>query len=162
VSARARYRAPFGWLTIEASDQGVFGLTFGERGAAGPAVSTLARGHLEAARAAQADYFAGTAPQLPALDLRGSPFQLRVWRALLDIPFGEQRTYGELAGALATPGAARAVGAANARNPVAILVPCHRVVAAGGRLGGYTGGPETKRWLLAHEASRGPVLRHTH
>lgn len=159
MSARARFRAPFGWLTIEASDQGVFGLTFGERGVAGSAVTTLARGHLEAARAALADYFAGRPPPLPALDLDGSPFQLRVWRALLDIPFGEQRTYGELATMLGDPGAARAVGAANGKNPVAILVPCHRVVAAGGRLGGYTGGLDVKRWLLAHEMSHGPVLR---
>jgi methylated-DNA-[protein]-cysteine S-methyltransferase len=161
VSARARFRAPFGWLTIEASDQGVFGLVFGEQGSAGPAVSTLARGHLEAARAALADYFAGQAPQLPALDLRGSPFQLSVWRALMGIPFGEVRTYGELAGALGHPGAARAVGAANGRNPVAILIPCHRVVAAGGRLGGYGGGLEVKRWLLTHEAGHGPLLRPT-
>jgi methylated-DNA-[protein]-cysteine S-methyltransferase len=159
MSARARFRAPFGWLTIEATDQGVFGLAFGERGASGPAVSTLARGHLEAARAALADYFAGHAPQLPALDLRGTPFQLTVWRALTGIPFGEVRTYGELAESLGQPGAARAVGAANARNPVAILVPCHRVVAAGGRLGGYSGGLEVKRRLLVHEAGHGPVLR---
>jgi methylated-DNA-[protein]-cysteine S-methyltransferase len=161
VTARARFRAPFGWLTVEATDQGVLGLSFGERGAAGPAVSSLARGHLEAARAALADYFAGRAPRPPALDLRGSPFQLSVWRALLGIPFGEQRTYGELAAQLGCPGAARAVGAANARNPVAILVPCHRVVGAGGRLGGYGGGLDTKRWLLEHEAAHGPVLRPT-
>ena len=161
MSARARYRAPFGWLTIEASDQGVFGLVFGQQGSAGSGVSALARGHLEAARAALADYFAGRAPQLPALDLRGSPFQLQVWRALLQIPFGEMRTYGELAEALGRPGAARAVGAANGRNPVAILVPCHRVVAAGGRLGGFSGGLEVKRRLLAHEAGHGPLLRTT-
>ena len=159
MTARARFRAPFGWLTIEATEQGVFGLAFGERGASGPAAAALARGHLEATRAALADYFAGRVPQLPALDLHGSPFQLLVWRALLEIPFGEQRTYGELATALERPGAARAVGAANATNPVAILVPCHRVVAAGGRLGGYSGGLDVKRWLLAHEAGHGPVLR---
>jgi methylated-DNA-[protein]-cysteine S-methyltransferase len=159
VSARARFRAPVGWLTIEASDQGVFGLSFGERGPAAAAVSTLARGHLEAARAALAEYFAGTPPHLPALDLKGTPFQQEVWRALLDIPFGEVRTYGELAAGLGRPGAARAVGAANGQNPVAILVPCHRVVAAGGRLGGYSGGLEVKRALLAHEAAHGPVLR---
>jgi methylated-DNA-[protein]-cysteine S-methyltransferase len=159
VTARARFRAPFGWLTLEAGDQGVFGLAFGERGAAGPAVSALARGHLEAARAALADYFAGRPPPRLALDLRGTPFQLAAWRALVEIPFGERRTYGELAGWLGRPGAARAVGAANASNPVAILVPCHRVVAAGGRLGGYRGGLEIKRWLLAHEAEHGPLLR---
>jgi methylated-DNA-[protein]-cysteine S-methyltransferase len=159
VSARARFRAPVGWLTIEASDQGVFGLSFGERGPAQAAVSALARAHLEAAMEALADYFAGRAPHLPALDLKGSEFQLSVWRALLDIPFGEVRTYGELAEALGRPGAARAVGAANGQNPVAIRVPCHRVVAAGGRLGGYSAGLEVKRRLLAHEAAFAPALR---
>ena len=69
------------------------------------------------------------------------------------------RTYGALAEALGRPGAARAVGSANGKNPVAILVPCHRVVAAHGRLGGYSGGLEVKRKLLAHEAAHGPVLR---
>ncbi len=159
MSARARFRSPLGWLTIEATDQGVFGLTFGERGPAQPAVSALARGHLEAARAALADYFAGRPPSLPALDLQGTDFQRQVWRALLDIPWGEVRTYGELAASLGRPGAGRAVGAANGRNPVAILVPCHRVVAAGGQLGGYSGGLGVKRELLAHEAAHGPVLR---
>jgi methylated-DNA-[protein]-cysteine S-methyltransferase len=159
VTARARYRSPLGWLTIEASDRGVMGIAFGERGTPGPAVSALARGHLEAARAALRDYFAGRPPHLPALDLQGSDFQRRVWRALLDIPWGEVRTYGEVAAALGAPGAARAVGAANGRNPVAVLVPCHRVVGAGGRLGGYSGGLELKRRLLAHEAAHGPVLR---
>jgi methylated-DNA-[protein]-cysteine S-methyltransferase len=159
VTAWARHRSPLGWLTIEATDQGVFGLTFGERGPVQPAVSTLARGHLEAARRALADYFAGRVPLLPALDLQGSDFQRLVWRALLDIPWGEVRTYGEVAAALGRPGAARAVGAANGKNPVAILVPCHRVVAAGGRLGGYSGGLQVKRELLAHEAAHGPVLR---
>jgi methylated-DNA-[protein]-cysteine S-methyltransferase len=159
VTAWARHRSPLGWLTIEASDQGVFGLTFGERGPVQPAVSTLARGHLEEARRALTDYFAGRVPHLPALDLQGSEFQRLVWRALLDIPWGEVRTYGELAASLGRPGAARAVGAANGRNPVAILVPCHRVVAAGGRLGGYSAGLDVKRELLAHEAAHGPVLR---
>lgn len=159
MTARARFRSPVGWLTVEATDRGVVGIAFGERAAAQPAVSALARGHLEAARAALADYFAGRPPQLPALDLQGSEFQRRVWRALLEIPWGEVRSYGELAASLGMPGAARAVGAANGRNPVAILVPCHRVVGAGGRLGGYSGGLDVKRKLLAHEAAHGPVLR---
>lgn len=161
MTARACFRSPVGWLTIEATDRGVVGIAFGERAAAQPAVSALARGHLEAARSALADYFAGRPPQLPALDLQGSEFQRRVWRALLEIPWGEVRSYGELAAALGMPGGARAVGAANGRNPVAILVPCHRVVGAGGRLGGYSGGLEVKRRLLAHEAAHGPVLRRT-
>ena len=82
-----------------------------------------------------------------------------MWSGLLRIPFGETRTYGELAAALGIPSAARAVGAANGRNPIWILVPCHRVVAAGGALGGYAGGLEAKRWLLAHEAGHAPILR---
>jgi len=159
VTARARFRSPVGWLTIEATDQGVVGIAFGERGPAQAAVTTLARAHLEAATAALADYFRGTPPHLPALDLRGSDFQREVWRALVQIPWGEVRTYGELAASLGRPGAARAVGAANGQNPVAILVPCHRVVAVGGRLGGYSGGLDVKRRLLAHEAAHGPVLR---
>ncbi len=104
-------------------------------------------------------YFAGRAPRLPPLDLHGTTFQLAVWDALQAIPFGEVRTYGEIAGRVARHGGARAVGAANGRNPVAIFVPCHRVVAAAGRLGGYAGGLDVKRWLLAHEAAHAPALR---
>jgi O-6-methylguanine DNA methyltransferase len=91
--------------------------------------------------------------ELP-LDLRGTPFQTRVWQALLDIPYGETRTYQELARTLRRPRAARAVGAANGANPLALVVPCHRVVATGGRLGGYGGGLELKARLLAMERSR--------
>lgn len=86
------------------------------------------------------------------LDVRASAFQRRVWQALREIPFGETRTYGEVAAAIGSPGAARAVGRACATNPVALVVPCHRVVASGGRLGGYASGVERKRWLLDHEA----------
>ncbi len=107
-----------------------------------------------------AEYFAGTRRgfQLP-LHMRGTPFQLRVWAALLRIPYGETRTYGALAAQLDCPGAARAVGAANGANPLSIVVPCHRVIAAGGGLGGYGGGLERKRFLLDLEsgASTSPI-----
>lgn len=83
--------------------------------------------------------------------VRGTPFQKRVWAALRTIPRGETCSYGELAARLGKPGAARAVGAANARNPVALIVPCHRVIAANGGLHGYAFGPDKKRWLLALE-----------
>ncbi len=105
--------------------------------------------------AAQLDaYFAGT---LEAFDLPttavGSPWQERVWAALAAIPYGTTMTYGAMAGALGLPvGAARAVGSANGRNPLAIVVPCHRVVGAGGSLTGYAGGLDAKRTLLQHEA----------
>jgi len=159
VTARVRFRSPVGLLTIEAGDEGVFGLSFGDRGPSRAGVSARARSHLDAAEEALRDYFAGRAPRLPRLDLRGSPFQLAVWGALLEIPWGEVRTYGDVARLIGRSGCARAVGGANHENPVAILVPCHRVVQAGGRLGGYGGGLPTKRWLLAHEAAHAPALR---
>jgi methylated-DNA-[protein]-cysteine S-methyltransferase len=159
MTALARFRSPLGTLAVEVTDGGLCGIARGDGGRPRAAVTAAARAHLEAALGALDAYFAGASPRLPALDLRGSPFDLRVWAALLEIPFGETRTYGDLAARLGMPGAARAVGAANGRNPVWILVPCHRVVAAGGALGGYAGGLETKRWLLAHEAGHAPALR---
>ena len=98
------------------------------------------------------EYFGG---QRKRFDLRlapqGSPFQNKVWQLLLQIPYGETRSYGQLAEQLGQPGAARAVGLANGRNPIGILIPCHRVVGSQGALTGYGGGLERKRWLLAHE-----------
>lgn len=109
---------------------------------------------LDKARAELAEYFAGQRREFTLeLDLRGSDFQLRVWRALLEIPCGETRSYAELARAIGRDGAFRAVGAANGANPIAIIVPCHRVIAADGTLGGYAGGLDLKRRLLALEKS---------
>ena len=103
------------------------------------------------------EYFAGRRLEftLP-LDLRGTPFQRSVWEKLLEIPFGEVRTYGEIARQIEKPGATRPVGAASGANPVAIVVPCHRVIGARGALGGYGGGLPTKRELLAFEKARVP------
>jgi methylated-DNA-[protein]-cysteine S-methyltransferase len=97
-------------------------------------------------------YFAGDLKEfdLP-LHLSGTPFQLSVWRQLQHIPYGETRTYGQLAAALGTPGASRAVGLANGRNPVGIIVPCHRVIGSSGNLTGYGGGLDRKQRLLASE-----------
>lgn len=83
----------------------------------------------------------------------GTPFQQRVWAALCEIPLGETRNYGQLAAAIGQPSAARAVGAANGRNPLAVVVPCHRVIGAAGQLVGYAGGLSFKRRLLDHEAA---------
>jgi methylated-DNA-[protein]-cysteine S-methyltransferase len=85
----------------------------------------------------------------------GTPFERRCWDALLEIPYGETRTYGDIARAIGTPNGARAVGSANHKNPIPIVIPCHRVVAAGGGLGGYGGGLELKRRLLALEQAGG-------
>ncbi len=157
MTARLRFRSPIGPLTVEAGDEGVFGISFAAAGPPRAGVSARARAHLAAAEEALAEYFAGRAPSLPALDLRGTPFQQTVWKALLAIPWGEVRTYGDIARELGS--GARAVGGANHQNPVAILVPCHRVVAVNGGLGGYGGGTERKRWLLMHETGHAPALR---
>ena len=100
-------------------------------------------------------YFAGerTVFDLP-LRLDGTPFQRAVWAALREIPYGETTTYGELARRLGRPSASRAVGMANGRNPVGVIVPCHRVVGAAGDLTGYGGGLDRKRRLLDHERAR--------
>ncbi|MBE9075970.1 methylated-DNA--[protein]-cysteine S-methyltransferase [Romeria aff. gracilis LEGE 07310] len=97
-------------------------------------------------------YFAGGLTQfdLP-LRMQGTPFQRRVWDALNTIPYGTTATYGELAQSIGQPNASRAVGLANGRNPVSIIVPCHRIIGANGNLTGYGGGIERKRWLLDHE-----------
>ncbi len=161
MTARLRYRSPIGTLCVEAADQGVFGISFADRGVPRPGVSARARAHLEAAAEALDAYFAGRPPRVPLLDLKGSTFQLAVWSALREIPWGEVRTYGDIAKLLGRAGGARAVGGANHENPIAILVPCHRVVQARGRLGGYAAGLDVKRWLLAHEAAHAPALRPT-
>jgi methylated-DNA-[protein]-cysteine S-methyltransferase len=100
------------------------------------------------------EYFAGTRREFD-LPLRpqGTAFQQRVWRELTEIPYGETWSYGELAKRIDKPSASRAVGLANGRNPISILVPCHRVIGADGSLTGYGGGLDRKRWLLAHEGS---------
>ncbi|MBV9353698.1 MAG: methylated-DNA--[protein]-cysteine S-methyltransferase [Mycobacterium sp.] len=102
-------------------------------------------------------YFAGERTEFDLqLDLHGSQFQRQVWNALLTIPYGQTRSYGEIAEQIGATGAARAVGLANGRNPIAIIVPCHRVIGAGGSLTGYGGGLDRKRTLLQLEKRRMP------
>jgi methylated-DNA-[protein]-cysteine S-methyltransferase len=102
------------------------------------------------------EYFAGTRTDF-ALQLapEGTPFQQEVWRALQAIPYGTTTTYGALARHLGRPDAARAVGLANGRNPIGIVIPCHRVIGSGGALTGYGGGLPRKQWLLDHESRKG-------
>jgi methylated-DNA-[protein]-cysteine S-methyltransferase len=98
------------------------------------------------------DYFAGRRQRFTVkLDFRGTDFQTRVWTALLAIPFGETRSYGQVARDLGRPSASRAVGAANGRNPISIIAPCHRVVGSNGALTGFAGGLAAKTFLLEHE-----------
>jgi len=105
------------------------------------------------------EYFAGRLRGFrQVLELEGTDFQRAVWAALLEIPFGEVTSYGALAARLGKPGASRAVGAANGANPVPILVPCHRVIAADGGLGGFSAGLHNKRALLELEGSLAPLF----
>jgi methylated-DNA-[protein]-cysteine S-methyltransferase len=110
---------------------------------------------LVCASAQLAEYFAGQRRvfDLP-LWLHGTEFQTRVWRELLAIPHGETWSYGELARSIGRPSASRAVGAANGKNPISIIVPCHRVIGSNGDLTGYGGGMPAKQWLLEHEKAR--------
>ena len=109
-------------------------------------------GLLDAAAMQMEDYMAGRQVEfdLP-LEFRGTPFQTEVWRALTKIPFGETCSYGDVAEMIGKPAARRAVGQANGRNNLPLVVPCHRVIAAGGRIGGFSGGISLKKALLEHE-----------
>ncbi len=102
-----------------------------------------------------ANYFSGIPPDFSSvpLDLQGTPFQLRVWEKLREIPWGGTISYQELAARVGNPKATQAVGRANGANPIPLIVPCHRVIAADGSLGGYSSGLDRKRWLLQHEGS---------
>ncbi|WP_228973632.1 methylated-DNA--[protein]-cysteine S-methyltransferase [Streptomyces sp. DH12] len=147
--------SPYGPLTLVATDGVLSGLYMTDQRHR-PADETFGdpdpRPFTEAVRQLDA-YHAGelTAFDLP-LHLAGTPFQRRVWDELRRIPYGETRTYGDLARTLGAPRASRAVGLANGRNPVGIIVPCHRVIGASGSLTGYGGGLDRKRRLLAFES----------
>lgn len=110
-------------------------------------------------RTAVEAYFGGDVRALDALPVQtgGTDFQKAVWAALRAIPAGETRSYGQLAAAIGSPKAVRAAGLANGQNPIAVIVPCHRVIGANGTLTGYAGGLERKRWLLAHEGAATPA-----
>lgn len=142
--------SPLGPLTVLAADAGVRAIAFEcEQTERAKIDLHRARAHavIDKAMAQLARYFDGTLRSfdLP-LDLHGTDFQQRVWELVLKIPLGQTRTYGELARALGNADAARAVGAANGKNPVAIAVPCHRVIGASGNLTGYAGGLEKKNF----------------
>ena len=149
---------PLGPLRLMATDQGLRGIYFEDHKGAPEAPFPNAPEHpvLRQAVLQLEEYFTGRRQQfeLP-LDAVGTAFQQRVWNQLRDIPFGVTATYGELAQRLEVPKASRAVGAANGRNPLSIVVPCHRVVGRNGKLTGYAGGLSAKEWLLQHERAAG-------
>jgi len=144
---------PIGVLTITVGDAGVRSVRFpGERQDDVPSPSGGPHDVADEVVRQLAEYFDGERQEFDVpLDPVGSEFQLAAWRALRTIPYGETVSYGEQAARLGDPRKARAVGAANGRNPIPIIIPCHRVVGADGSLTGFGGGIETKAWLLAHE-----------
>ena len=143
---------PIGLLEIEGDDRHVRAVTFVD--APGDAGEVGANAVTEEAAAQLAAYFDGARRtfELP-LAPEGTPFQRAVWAQLLQVPFGETATYRDIALALDNANGVRAVGAANGRNPIAVIVPCHRIVGSNGRLTGYGGGLWRKEWLLRHEGA---------
>ena len=149
---------PVGELTLVASADGLRAVLWpqeregrarrDEAAGGGPAAEQV----LATARRELEEYFAGTRTEFDVpLDPIGTEFQLRAWQVLSTIPYGRTITYGEQATRLGGPERSRAVGAANGRNPISIIVPCHRVVGSTGKLTGFAGGLGTKAWLLRHE-----------
>ncbi|MDO9284629.1 MAG: methylated-DNA--[protein]-cysteine S-methyltransferase [Aquabacterium sp.] len=156
LQAQARLATPMGTMTAAASASGLAGLWFdGQAHHPGPLAAPVDPDQrwLRAAEQALAAYFDGAANPLQgvALDLHGTAFQQAVWRALQALPRGRTSTYASIAAAAGSPAAVRAAGAAIGRNPVSILVPCHRVLGRDGSLTGYAGGLERKQALLQRE-----------
>ena len=154
--------SPVGPLLLAAEGQGLLAIRFARKGqpARPEAGWREDRGRFDEVARQLELYFAGRLRDF-ALELapRGTPFQLEVWESLRRIPYGRTISYGELARYLGRPAASRAVGAANGRNPLPIVVPCHRVIGAGGELTGFGGGLEIKRALLELEGALAPERR---
>ena len=149
--------SPVGWLLVAANDDGLRAIEFPRnRHPVKRDDGWIEAAHplIDEAQRQLGDYFAG---KREAFDLplapRGTPFQLAVWNALLRIPFGDTWTYGDLARHIDQPSAVRAVGAANGRNPIPIIIPCHRVIGSDGALTGFGGGLPTKEFLLRLEGA---------
>ena len=151
-------KSPVGELKLVASDKGLAGILWEKDNPRRVRLEPLSenKNHpvlVETERQLN-DYFAGKRKFFSVeLDFKGTSFQKKVWAALLTIPFGETRSYGQIAKQIKNPKAVRAVGAANGANPIAIIVPCHRVIGASGALTGYGGGLPVKKWLLEFEGA---------
>ena len=146
---RAYCHSPIGTIEIIGTEQGITALEFTRRR---PGRGPRPHFFLKEAVSQIDEYFRGQRKDFSLkLHLQGTEFQKKVWRELLKIPYGRTASYGEVAAALGSPRAARAVGQANHHNPIAIVIPCHRIIGGDGRLVGYGGGLWRKEWLLAHE-----------
>ncbi len=152
----ALLQSPVGKLTLVASDAGLRAILWPTEKPGRVKLPDISRGDhpvLQATTSQLSEYFAGKRQlfDLP-LDLHGTPFQVKAWRSLADIPYGTTASYAEQADRIGAPKAVRAVGTANGRNPISIVLPCHRVVASNGSLAGFAGGLDAKRWLLEFES----------
>jgi methylated-DNA-[protein]-cysteine S-methyltransferase len=151
--------SPLGDILLTGGDDALTGLYLLQRvESSSPWVREDA--HFEPVRVQLEEYFDGRRTRFDvAMRLEGSPFQREVWSALEAIPYGETTSYGEIARRIGRPTASRAVGAANGRNPISIIIPCHRVIGADNSLTGYGWGIERKAWLLDHERAASSALR---
>lgn len=144
--------SPIGWLKITANQDGVTAIDFDSPPAA--AFTDVQNMHSQQCVTELQEYFAGQRHHFSVLLApQGTAFQLSVWRALQNIPYGETYSYLDIATAINNPKAVRAVGGANGRNPIPIIIPCHRVIGRDGSLVGFSGGMEKKIWLLKHESA---------
>lgn len=153
------FPSPVGELSLIASDKGLVAILWENDDPDRVRIGTTTRDDdhpaIAASRSQLADYFKGRLNRFSVpLDFQGTDFQKSVWQALLTIPYGETRSYGEIARQIGRPTASRAVGAANGRNPISIIAPCHRVIGASGALTGFAGGVEAKRYLLELESGQ--------
>jgi methylated-DNA-[protein]-cysteine S-methyltransferase len=149
-------KSPIGEIVLTSNEEGLSGLYTPEH----PYYKTAKKGMLDpkpfkAAIKQLDEYFKGKRTEFDLnLAPEGTDFQKTVWKALAKIRFGKTQSYGEVAKVIKNPKGSRAVGLANGKNPICIIVPCHRVIGANGKLTGYAGGLKAKKWLLEHEASK--------
>jgi methylated-DNA-[protein]-cysteine S-methyltransferase len=163
--AVATLKTPIGPIRVGAHEGGIARVLFDTQKdevlVLDPSPSNAAQKHLDAALGALTDYFEGKRKVFDDLSLApsGTDFQLSVWQALLSLGFGQTCAYRDIATQIGNPKAVRAVGLANGKNPIPVIVPCHRVIGANGSLTGFGGGLPAKKWLLEHEgALAGPLL----
>lgn len=149
-----QFQSPLGVVVLQANDQGLLGAWFETQTTQPEHLGTYNESHcvLNLAKTQLNEYFLGSRKTFDIpLAAQGTSFQIKVWQALTSIPYGETWSYQELANAIGNPKAVRAVGTANGRNPISVIVPCHRVIGKNGQLTGYAGGVERKAYLLKLE-----------
>ena len=150
MESRAFYSSPVGWLEVRTGDRGLSAVIFRERK---EGEETSIPRHLQVCLKQLDEYFQGKRKEFHLdIDWQGTEFQKKVWMEVRKIPFGRTASYGEIARAIGNPGSVRAVGNANGKNRVPIIVPCHRVIGSDGKLVGFGGGLWRKEWLLRHES----------